>query len=175
MLVAPGGSGKTTMIGHLCLLAAASYRDHARKESERIPLVLLIRDIRPGVAEADLESLIIGTLRYRYECELTREALQVALEEGHVFVVTDGLDELIEPVLRQRITRLINHFARRYKRVPVLVTTRPFAGVRDAFPGFTVVTIAPWDKARSKLYARSSPLMARRVKGCLTGWKTRMT
>jgi hypothetical protein len=152
VLMAPGGSGKTTMIGYLCLLAAARYRDHVKTDSERIPLVVLIRDIRPGVTGEDLESLIISTLRYRYGCELTREALQVALEEGQVFIVADGLDELIEPVLRQRVTRSINHFTRRYSGVPVLVTTRPFARVRDAFPGFTAVTIEPWDKAGSGQY-----------------------
>jgi Trypsin-like peptidase domain/NB-ARC domain len=151
-LMAPGGSGKTTMVAHLCLMAAARYQADALAGSERIPLVVLIRDIRPGAAETDLETLIIDTLRYRYECELTRGALDVALENGEVFVVADGFDELIEPVLRQRVMHSINDFARRYPRVPMLLTTRPLAEVHDAFPGFTVETIAPWDWGRAKIY-----------------------
>lgn len=76
----------------------------------------------------------------------------MALEEGQVFVVADGFDELIDPVLRQRVMLSINDFARRYPRVPVLVTTRPFAKVHHAFPGFAVATIAPWDKSKARNY-----------------------
>jgi DNA polymerase III delta prime subunit len=152
VLMAPGGSGKTTMVAYRCLVAATRYQEDAGAGSERIPLIVLIRDIRPGASETDLESLIISTLRDRYECELTREALAITLEEGQVFVVADGFDELIDPVLRQRVMHSINDFARSYPRVPVLVTTRPFTEVHDAFPEFTVATITPWGKGRAKAY-----------------------
>lgn len=153
VLMAPGGSGKTTMIGNLCLLAAERYQA-GQDAGERIPLVVLIRDIRPDTADHDVESLIISTLKYRYSCEQTTEALKIALGEGQVFVVADGLDELIEPNLRQRVMHSVNDFARRYPKVPVLIATRPFAEVRDEFPDFTVATITPWDKARAETYLK---------------------
>lgn len=151
VLMAPGGSGKTTMIGNLCLLAAERYQA-GQDAGERIPLVVLIRDIRPAAAEDNLESLIISMLKYRYDCEQTPEALRVALGEGQVFVVADGLDELIEPKLRRRVMRSINDFSRRYPKVPMLIATRPFAEIRDEFPDFTVATIAPWDKVKADTY-----------------------
>jgi len=93
VLVAPGGMGKTTMVGHLCRAAAA--RRQAAENTGPVPLVVLIRDFLPAHEESGLEPLIIRTLRSRYNCELTAEALRAALESGLVFLVADGLDEVI--------------------------------------------------------------------------------
>jgi RecA/RadA recombinase len=151
LLMAPGGTGKTTMAGHLCLRAAASNRGAGASRNAAIPVILLIRDITPGTEDISLESLIIRTLRYRYETDVTPDALSVTLKNGSLFVIADGLDEVM-PDLRQRATTSINEFADRYPLVPVLVTTRPFAAAQQVFPTFTVATIAPWTPRQAKAY-----------------------
>jgi hypothetical protein len=149
LLMAAGGSGKTTMAGHLCLTAAS--REPGAPGHGRIPVILLIRDIHPGAGDTALELLITRTLRYRYESEVTPDALRVALESGRIFVIADGLDEVV-PALRQRITAAINEFADRYPQVPILVTTRPFAAAQQAFRAFTIATIAPWTAKQAVEY-----------------------
>ena len=165
VLMAPGGSGKTTMARHLCLTAAS--QGPATPDHGIIPLIILIRDIYSETEETSLESLIIRTLRYRYVSEVTPEALRVALDSGRAFVVADGLDEVV-PALRQRVTASINEFADRYPQVPVLVTTRPFAATGQAFPAFTVATIAPWTVSQATAYLEK--LARRHSLGDLTDW-----
>ena len=147
VLVAPGGAGKTTMAWHLCLLAAD---DPAR--AGQSPVVVLLRDFRPGAAHVDLESLIMATLRDRYETELVPEALADLLAQGRIALVADGLDEIVDPALRQEVIDSITGFAGRYPHVPILVTTRPFAAVQEVFPDFAVVTITPWDGRQAAEY-----------------------
>jgi hypothetical protein len=150
VLLAPGAMGKTTMAGHLCLTAAAHRQ--TSKDGNPIPLIMLVRDFVSGQEEVSLEPLIIRTLRYRYSCELTPEALHIALNQGSIFLVADGLDEIIEPSLRQRVIESINVFAEQYPQVPMLVTTRPFSGLQDALPGFSAMTIAPWSRKMARKY-----------------------
>jgi hypothetical protein len=151
LLMAPGGTGKTTMAGHLCLRAADSARGAGASHSAPIPVILLIRDITPGTEDITLESLVIRTLRYRYETELTPDALAEVLRNGRLFVIADGLDEVM-PDLRQRAMTSISEFAGRHPLVPVLVTTRPFAAAQQMFPTFTVATIAPWTPRQAVAY-----------------------
>jgi hypothetical protein len=166
VLMAPGGSGKTTMIGHLADTTAADLLN-----ASRIPLVILLRDIRPGTEATNLESLIVTTLRDRYDCELTQGALVLALERGDAFVIADGLDEVIDPALREHVLKAVNDFAARYSQVPMLITTRPFAVADDALPGFMVAGLMPWNSAQAWAYlekqamARSMPVPAD-----LMGW-----
>jgi hypothetical protein len=113
--------------------------------------MVLIRDIQAGTEDISIESLILRTLRYRYESDVTPNALRVALEDAMVFVIVDGLDEVM-PDLRRRVTTSINEFAARYSQVPVLVTTRPYATAQQAFPAFTVATVAPWTPRQARTY-----------------------
>jgi hypothetical protein len=147
LLTAPGGSGKTTMAGYLCLLATSQ----GLGASDLIPIMVLIRDIQPGAEDVGVESLILRTLQYRYETDVTSDALRVALKDARVFVILDGLDEVV-PDLRQRVADSINEFAASYPRVPILVTTRPYPAAQQAFPTFTLATTAPWTLEQSVAY-----------------------
>ena len=166
VLMAPGGSGKTTMIGHLADTTAADLLN-----ASRIPLVILLRDIRPGTEATNLESLIVTTLRDRYDCELTQGALVLALKRGDAFVIADGLDEVLDPALRKHVLRAVNDFAARYSQVPMLITTRPFAVADDALPGFMVAGLMPWNSAQAWAYLEKQA-MARGmpVPADLMGW-----
>jgi hypothetical protein len=141
VLVGPGGAGKTTMANYLCDAAA---RRRVEDRSSPVPIVLLIRDLHQDDEHAGLEHLVTRTLRYRYGMDLTPDALRVALRQGLVFVVVDGLDEIIDPTLRPAVVASIVRFSEIHPRVPMLVTTRPFSTMRTELPGFAFATIAPW-------------------------------
>lgn len=148
VLVAGGGSGKTTLVNHLCVTAARRRLDSG---SGPIPLIALIRDI-PGSGDGDVVTLLLRTLRHRYGLDMTVDALQVALRGGHVFAVLDGLDELADRALRRTVVTSIRAFAAAYPQVALLVTSRPYHTLNDDLPGFRAVTIRPWTSEVSEAY-----------------------
>ncbi len=146
---APGGTGKTTIVNYLC--------DHAAVDRERggqspVPLVVLARDMRAEEMRDGLEPVLLQMLRYRYEVDVPPQALQVALEQGTVFVVLDGLDEVVDPQLRSGIVAAISEFASRYRRTAILITTRPYPRRAQDLPAFDVARIAPWTKDQVECY-----------------------
>jgi hypothetical protein len=148
VLIAGGGTGKTTLVNHLCLIAAQRRQ---REHDGPIPLIALIRDV-PGSDDSDVLTLLLRTLRHRYALDMPVDALQVALAGGHVFVVLDGLDELVDRALRRAVVKSIGEFADDYPEVPLLVTSRPYQGVETGLVGFRPVTIRPWTRAISETY-----------------------
>ncbi|MGI5237921.1 hypothetical protein [Dactylosporangium sp. CA-139066] len=149
VLVAPGGTGKTTMVGHLCHLAALR---HAADPETPKPIMALLRDAGPDDIGGDLTSLLRRTLRQRFGRELTPDALQVALGRGKVFVVLDGLDEVIDPTLRPALLAAIRRFADTYPGASLLVTTRPYASIDADLAAFRRVAIAPWTETMAHRY-----------------------
>jgi hypothetical protein len=148
VLVAPGGTGKTTLVNHLCVTAARHRRNGY---DGPIPMIALIRDIA-GNEDGDVVTLLLRTLRHRYRLDMTLDALQVALHGGHVFVVLDGLDELADRALRRTVVTSIRAFAEAYPGVPLLVTSRPYHTLEADLPCFRAVTIRPWPRETSEKY-----------------------
>ncbi|MEH1129435.1 NACHT domain-containing protein [Micromonospora sp. CPCC 206061] len=147
VLIGVGGTGKTTMVNHLCHLAA---RRRLHDQTSPAPIIALIRDL-PGQPDTDIPALLLRILRHRFDVDLTPDALLVALRSGSVFVVLDGLDELVDHQLRFAVLQSIKLFAATYPSTPLLVTTRPYAEVEADLAGFTHVTVAPWT---SRLWTR---------------------
>jgi hypothetical protein len=149
VLVAPGGTGKTTLANHLCDAAAAL---RAEGGSGPLPLMVLVRDLRPEDQAGGLEPVIVRLLRHRYEVDLAPEALQVALQQGLVFLVLDGLDELVDPSMRSDVLGAIARFSQVYPRAPMLITTRPYPAVRRDLPEFAAAHIVPWTQEMVRQY-----------------------
>jgi len=114
--------------------------------------MLLMRDLRPEDASAGLEQVLLRLLRYRYQVDLPLEALRVALERGLVFLVLDGLDEVIDKRMRSDIFAAISGFGAQYEQVHILVTTRPYPGLRADLPAFTVANVAQWTHSLAEDY-----------------------
>jgi NACHT domain/NB-ARC domain len=171
VLIAPGGTGKTTLVNHLC--DEAAHR-RAANSNEPIPLMVLARDVGPDDSGYGLEPIIIRLLRHTYSVDIPMEALQVALQRGDVFLVLDGLDEVLDPSIKAKFVTAINRFSSAYPQTAILITTRPYRTVREDLSGFEVVNIAPWTHEQARRYvsnlasAQRNPLNAARTQELLT-------
>ncbi|WFE26977.1 NACHT domain-containing protein [Solwaraspora sp. WMMD791] len=150
MLVAPGGTGKTTMVNHLCHGAA---QRRLSDQQGPLPIMVLLRDWRTGDDDG-VSALIRRSLTHRYGIELTPDTLDVALRSGQVFVVLDGLDEVVDRARRETVAS-VRRFAAENPQVPMLVTTRPYATLHEDLPGFDRVGIRPWDRDLAASYLAS--------------------
>ncbi|MFY1633852.1 NACHT domain-containing protein [Solwaraspora sp. WMMB335] len=148
MLVAPGGTGKTTMVNHLCHGAA---QRRLRDQQGPLPIMVLLRDWRASDDEGGVPALIRRSLTHRCGIELTPDALDVALRSGQVFLVLDGLDEVVDRARRETVAS-VRRFAGENPQVPMLVTTRPYAALHDDLPGFDQVGIRQWDRDLAAIY-----------------------
>lgn len=149
LMVGPGGSGKTTMINHLAWRAASARRYDA---NAMLPVLLFARDLRPSDASNTLETSLLRSLRLRADLDMPADALDIALEHGHLSVIIDGLDEVSGDHLRAALLRQLHAFARRRSKIPILVTSRPYSGLGAALPGFHRVDVAPWNRTTRKTY-----------------------
>jgi NACHT domain-containing protein len=149
ILLARGGAGKTTMINHLCRAAA---QRRLTDEKSPIPIVALLRDTDARDDDGSLSSLLLRTLRHRYDVELSPDALRILLLNGQVFLVLDGLDEVVDNRLRQSLLTAIQQFVITYPRASLLVSTRPYFAVETDFPGFELAHTESWGSAQSIEY-----------------------
>jgi predicted NACHT family NTPase len=87
---------------------------------------------------------------------LTGEALARFLaEDGRVLAIFDGLDEIVDPEERERITRQIAGFAMDHRRARVLATSRVIGYRRKilADAGFVHLTLEDLDEAQVAAFA----------------------
>lgn len=143
VIIGDPGSGKTTLLSYLALTYARTLRDGANSvqerlqldEREHLPILLPLRDFGRHLKEnhpdssKDGAALLLNYLRACYEGQdiaLPKDFFSTYLEEGHGVVLLDGMDEVAEVKLRQRVARLIEKFAVRYKHIGnrFIVTSR---------------------------------------------------
>ncbi len=143
VIIGDPGSGKTTLLSYLALTYARMLRDGANSvqerlqldEREHLPILLPLRDFGRHLKENHSDSskdgaaLLLNYLRAYYEGQdiaLPKDFFSTYLEEGQAIVLLDGMDEVAEVKLRQRVARLIEKFVVRYKHVGnrFIVTSR---------------------------------------------------
>jgi hypothetical protein len=136
------GSGKTTLLRYLTLLYArdlaegtASVQDRlGPDERGRLPILLPLR--RLGAYLSIHRPVDDGTEGHRilmdhlHQC-LTEERVPVPndffdsyLQNGRAVVLLDGLDEVADPNLRRRISRLVEAFTAAYSSCRYVVSSR---------------------------------------------------
>ncbi|XVS65948.1 NACHT domain-containing protein [Actinosynnema sp. CA-299493] len=145
------GAGKST-------LAAKLAWDTATGDDGRVPLMLVLRNFTPSFREGGrgLVWYLRKSCEEPYNVTPPDDAIEYLLGNGRAVVILDGVDELVEPELRQRFARLVESFTRLYPLVPVVVTARKI-GYTDAPLDarlFTTGAIEEFDDERVGRYAR---------------------
>jgi predicted NACHT family NTPase len=74
---------------------------------------------------------------------LPPDFFDVRLANGEAVILLDGLDEVADPDLRQRVSRLVESFARAYATCRYVVTSRivGYAGAARLGEAFTTTTV----------------------------------
>lgn len=141
VIIGDPGSGKTTLLSYLALTYARTLADthnlvSARlglQEPNSLPILLPLRDLgqhllnehpNPG---KDGPTLLLDYLHAYYanqEIDLPVGFFSAYLETGKAVVLMDGMDEVAEVGLRQRVARLIEKFSLRFGRARFVVTSR---------------------------------------------------
>ena len=145
-LVALGdpGSGKTTLLRYLALLYARDLAEGTtlvrdklgleENESGRLPILLPLRRLgaylrayHPVDDGTEGHALLLTHLRQMLEGErvaLPERFFDPYLEKGQAVVLLDGLDEVADPDLRRRVSRLVEAFTAAYPQCRYVVASR---------------------------------------------------
>jgi formylglycine-generating enzyme required for sulfatase activity/energy-coupling factor transporter ATP-binding protein EcfA2 len=141
VIIGDPGSGKTTLLTYLALTYARDLRDNAGtvqdrlklKEQGLLPILLPLRDLGqyikmqhtdPG---GDGPALLIDYLQDYYAAQsiqLPKDFFARPLESNAAVILLDGMDEVADIRLRQRVARIIEKFAVRYPGNRFVVTSR---------------------------------------------------
>jgi len=143
------GSGKTTLLRYLALLYARDLAEDSRlvadklglSESGSLPIFLPLRQIGRYLAEhhpnddgteghAILLQFFVQMLRNE-RIDVPAAFFDEWLNTGRAIILLDGLDEVADPALRRRVSRLVDAFTRAYRDCRCVVTSR-IVGYTDA-------------------------------------------
>ncbi|MGH8627275.1 MAG: SUMF1/EgtB/PvdO family nonheme iron enzyme, partial [Gammaproteobacteria bacterium] len=143
------GSGKTTLLRYLALLYARDLAENtdlvdenlALAEGHALPIFLPLRQIgrylaehRPNDDGTEGHAILLEFLAQMLNNErlkVTATFFDVWLNGERAAVLLDGLDEVADPKLRRRVSRLVDAFTRAYPNCRYIVTSR-IVGYTDA-------------------------------------------
>lgn len=122
IVVGEYGQGKTVACGILASQLATSFL--ADPTRGRLPIVIQLRDI---ASVQNLWESILSTFANTYASVLDKPALQQAQEEGRLFFILDGLDELIAKSEAQDVEFYLKHITTNdhFRKNKLIITTRP--------------------------------------------------
>jgi len=136
------GSGKTTLLRYLALLYARDLAEGRTlvqdslglEESGRLPILLPLRRVgaylkahRPVDDGTEGHALLLRHCYERLKGErvgLPSDFFDPYLESGQAVVLLDGLDEVADPNLRRRVSRLVEAFTAAYPDCRYVVASR---------------------------------------------------
>ena len=116
------GSGKSTLLQYMALV----WAERPLIELSLYPIPLLIelrsyaRDQQAGRCRDILTFLHSGNIT----CRLNQQQLHDKLSAGQAIALFDGIDEVFDPELRDRVVTDIHRFTNDYPAVQVIVTSR---------------------------------------------------
>jgi len=140
----PSDSGSTWRADHLGLSGA---------EPAEVPIFMklsVVADMLSGATAgpADPKALLLATLERRtleMGCPVSAEGFQRVLSRRNVVFLFDGLDEVTDDALREKVFKILDRVRREWPRARVVVTSRPFDTERLQSMGFAVARVEPLD------------------------------
>lgn len=155
------GSGKTTLLRYLALLYARDRAEDsalvgqalALPESGHLPLLMPLRQIGsylrthyPIDDGTDGHALLLAFFfeaLANQRIDLPTDFFDAWLTAGHAMILLDGLDEVADPDLRRRVSRLVESFTRAYPDCRYVVTSRivGYVGAARLGENYTTTTV----------------------------------
>ncbi len=139
VIVGDPGSGKTTLLKHLALKWCRENLEKQERMSIPVPIVLRqLADSKKSIRE------YIDVVFEKYEFPNAKKWIEKDLKQGKCRLLLDGYDELATKESHEKVAEEIEKFIRKYKKVPVLVTSR-IVGYHDELRGFTKAELLEFD------------------------------
>jgi len=154
-IIGPPGSGKTTLLKHMAL----TLTDRRPAGGwDKLPILLFIRDHAKAIS--DDPGL---TLAQAARDSLTRsegptpppEWFERQLEHGHCLIMLDGLDEIADPVARQKVVTWVEQKMQAHGRNRFVLTSRPFGYRSNPLSGVTVLGVQPFISEQVKRFVHN--------------------
>ncbi|MCP4104398.1 MAG: SUMF1/EgtB/PvdO family nonheme iron enzyme [Desulfobacteraceae bacterium] len=166
------GSGKTTLLRYLTLLYARDMADNTSLVKEkleldepgRLPVLIPLRKIgaflkinRTEDDGTEGHSVLLDFLHQSLKNErvsLRSGFFDGFIKSGKAVIFLDGMDEVADPELRRRVSRLIESFVRAYPDCRYVVTSRivGYTGPARLGEEFRTTTIRDFSMADVKLF-----------------------
>ena len=158
------GSGKSTLLRYLALSYARDLTVGSRRvqamlgsdEPSRLPILLPLRHIgrflqsRPDEGtegHARLIEFLLDSLANE-RIQLPEDFFDRWLTTGEAVILLDGLDEVADPELRRRVSRLVESFTRTYDRCRYVLTSRivGYTGPARLGESYVVTTVLDFSR-----------------------------
>ena len=147
MLLGKPGAGKTTFLQHLALQCI-----EGNFKTDCVPIFIFLRTFVAQAKENQDFSLLGYLQRLGNNYNLDSEKITTLLQQGKVFILLDGLDE-VPPEFEQEVLQQIQQFAQIYYQNSLIITCR-IAGQQYRFQGFTYVELADFNPSQVESFAR---------------------
>lgn len=158
VIIGDPGTGKSTLTRYLLLRALEEHGDAAKPLGGHLPLLIELRDFFAERAAGHCDDFLaychfLGKDQGYF---LDQTWLHRRLEAEPSLVLFDGLDEIFDPIQRDKVAEAIVGFGHRYPSARVVVTSRPVGYrprvLRDA--GFRHVALDDLDDERIETFVR---------------------
>ena len=159
------GSGKSTLLRYLmltlaqCHISGSELFQLTTDLQNMIPLIIPLSSYAEAwlsheIEERSLKDFLSKHLHYVYLDTFTK-LLEQLLEQGKLFVLLDGLDEIPDASLRMQVVRQIEIFTQSYPQNRFIVTSR-IVGYKDASLAaeYQAYTLADFDEEQIKTFTK---------------------
>ena len=125
VLLGNPGSGKSTLAAKLCHDVAAQHDERVVGGRHVTPILVVLREYGLWRSQSNSSSIVqFIEDRCLLQVPVLENAIEYLLLQGRLFVVFDGLDELLDTSSRASVRDDVESFCQLYPDVPVLVTSR---------------------------------------------------
>jgi formylglycine-generating enzyme required for sulfatase activity len=159
VLGAPG-SGKSSLLAHLAKTHARALINPNSPGPRLLPVILSLHEAGRHMETANPAHAKNSTARlpaWLTAAPVPALTVETALEDGSLLLLLDGLNEVPNPELRERLARQIAEFIQIHPTCRCVVTTRPLAEFDPAGlgPQFGWVQLSDLLPAQSRAFARA--------------------
>lgn len=159
VVVGDPGGGKTTLSSKVaCDLTNGSLEVNGIK-GQIIPFIIVLRDFGTFLKgrSGSIIDYISETSATVYQVPLSTETVETLLQTGHLYVIFDGLDELLDTSYRKEIAEKIDIFSILYPAAQMLVTSRVVGYAHNSLNDdiFTKFTLGEFDPSQVSEYVNN--------------------
>lgn len=154
-IIGPPGAGKTTLLKHMAL----TLTDRRRAGGwDKLPILLYIRDHAKAILDdpgLTLAQAVRDGLTKSEGPTPPPEWFERHLEYGRCLVMLDGLDEVADPAMRQKVVTWVEQKMQAHGRNRFVLTSRPFGYRTNPLSGVTILGVQPFTSAQVRRFVHN--------------------